>query len=297
MSRRFQPFPLLVGRFAYAAASFLVASLLVSEISGPVSAAESETAVLIMAHGGDSRWNKVVKKAVKAAELPYRYRIFMGMGDTASEVRDLQDDIRTLEHHGAHTIIVVPLLISSYSEVARQWRYLLGMGVQPGFINNPLFPIEKHASLRLMEPLNDSPIVVEILLDRAQEISERAAQESVMIVAHGPNDESDNAKWIQILQALTAKLKERGGFKSVEGFTLRDDAPVATRRQAIANLRKRIEEVEKGGGRALVIPLLVAPGGIEHKLEVELRGLSYALNTKTLLPDSRISDWIRSQVP
>ena len=38
-------------------------------------------------------------------------------------------------------------------------------------------------------------------------------------------------------------------------------------------------------------------GGIEHKIGLELRGLNYAFNTKTLLPDSRLSEWIRSEVP
>src|SRR5579872_2147166 len=143
------------------------------------------------------------------------------MGDTASELRDLQDDVRSLEEQGAHTIVVVPLLVSSFSEVARQWKYLLGVGVQPGFINNPLFPVEKHSTIQFMEPLNDSAVVVEILLDRAQAISEQASKESVIIVAHGPNDESDNARWNQILQTIAARVKERSGFKSVEGFNLR----------------------------------------------------------------------------
>ena len=41
--------------------------------------AESDTAVLVMAHGGSSQWNKTVKKAVKGAQLSYPYRVFLGM--------------------------------------------------------------------------------------------------------------------------------------------------------------------------------------------------------------------------
>jgi sirohydrochlorin cobaltochelatase len=258
---------------------------------------ESDVAVLIMAPGGSSAWNKAVKKAVHDAKLTYPSRLFFGMGDTQANVRDLQDDVAALEGEGAHTIVVVPLLVSSYSEVARQWKFLLGVDVQPGFINNPSFPIERHSTINFSEPLNDSSAVVEILLDRAQEISERPANEAVVIVAHGPNDNSDNQHWGEILQRIADGIRRRGGFKSVEGISLRDDAPAAIRSQSVQALRARIEAINRAGDRALVVPLALAPGGMENKVGLELRGMAYAFNTKTLLPDSRISEWIRSQVP
>jgi hypothetical protein len=187
--------------------------------------------------------------------------------------------------------------VSSYSEVARQWKYLLGIDVQPGFSNNPLFPVQKHASIHFADPLNDSAVVVEILLDRAHEISSEPSKETLVIIGHGPNDETDNTRWIQIMQNLSARIKERGGYKNVEGLTLRDDAPGPVRERAVEYIRQRVQAADQAGTRVLVIPLLLAPGGIEHKIGLELRGLSYAFNTKALLPDSRISEWIRSQVP
>ena len=119
----------------------------------------------------------------------------------------------------------------------------------------------------------------------------------MIIVAHGPNDDADNVKWNEILKNVAVRLKERGGYKSVEGVTLRDDAPPAARDQAVQNLRARVKAADQAGSRVLVVTMLLAPGGIEHKIGLELRGLNYAFNTKTLLPDSRISEWIRSQVP
>src|SRR5882724_1413627 len=275
----------------------VLSAVMLLSLSAPAISADSEQAVLIMAHGGSSGWNKTVKRAVRNADLPYPYRIFFGMGDNSEEQRQLQDCITDLENGGAHTIYVVPLLVSSYSEVARQWKYLLGVDVQPGFVANPLFPVQKRASIHFFDPLDDSAVVVEILLDRAHEISSNPSKESVIIVAHGPNDNSDNLRWIQILQSISTRIKERGGYKSVEGVTLRDDAPAAVRQQAVEFLRQRVRAADQSGSRALVVTLLLAPGGIEHKIGLELRGLNYAFNTKTLLPDSRISEWIRSQVP
>ncbi|HVO33343.1 MAG TPA: hypothetical protein VMU17_05450, partial [Elusimicrobiota bacterium] len=259
--------------------------------------ADSDTAALILAVDGTSQWMKTVKRAAREAQLSCPYKIFYGDGDTSDGVRRLQEEVRDLENDGAHTIYAVPVLISGYSDVARQWKYLLGAGVQPGFINNPVFPIEKHATVRFMEPLNDSAVTVEILLDRAQEISEDPSKESVIIVTNGPSDDSDNAKWIQILLNLSDRIQKRGGFKSVEGFTLREDARAQVRSQAVQGLRDRVEAIDKANSRALLVSLLLSPGGIEHKIGLELRGLNYAFNTKTLLPDSRISEWIRSQLP
>jgi len=270
---------------------------LVGSLSIPARSADSESAVLIMAHGGTSQWDKTVKKAVKEADLPYPYKIVFGMGDTPAQQHALQDAISELEDGGAHSIYVVPLLISSYSEVARQWKYLLGVDIQPGFMNNPLFPVQKHSTIHFAEPLNDSSVVVEILLDRAHEISSEPSRETVIIVAHGPNDDLDNARWNQIMTNISHQLKDRGGYKAVEGVTLRDDAPPIVREQAVAALRERVKAADQAGSRPLVVTLLLAPGGIEHKIGLELRGLNYAFNTKTILPDSRISEWIRSQVP
>ncbi len=50
--------------------------------------ADSESGIIIMSHGGDSQWNKTVKKAVKEADLPYPYKIFYGMGDSAVNSRN-----------------------------------------------------------------------------------------------------------------------------------------------------------------------------------------------------------------
>jgi sirohydrochlorin cobaltochelatase len=280
-----------------AAAAWALSFILFIPLGSSPARADSESAVLIMAHGGNSQWNKTVKKAVKEAQLPYPHKIFFGMGDTPQEQRELQEMITDLEDGGAHTIYVVPLLISSYSEVSRQWKYLLGVDVQPGFMNNPLFPVQKHSTIHFAEPLNDSSVVVEILLDRTHEISASPDKESVIIVAHGPNDDTDNTRWTQILQHVANRVKERGGFKNVEGVTLRDDAPAAVRQQAVDFLRERVKAADTAGTRVLVVTLLLAPGGIEHKIGLELRGYNYAMNTKTLLPDSRIAEWIRSQVP
>jgi sirohydrochlorin cobaltochelatase len=255
-----------------------------------------EFGVLVLAHGGTAQWNKTVKETVKKAELGCPTRIFFGMANTHAEVDQLQEDVEYLENKGVRSIIIIPLLVSSYSEVYRQWQYLFGLGIQPGF-NTTFFPLEKHVDIQFTEPFNDDPIISLVLLDRAREISQHPENETVLLVAHGPNDDPDNVKWLVMMRHLGDFIKERGNFKAAEGYTLRDDAPTETRGQAVDMLRARVAQINQQGGRVLVIPMLIAPGGIENKIGIALKGLDYTLNAKLMMPDDRICQWIRSKVP
>src|SRR6185437_14638772 len=105
-------------RLRAACGLFMGGVLLASLCPGRSGAEATDYAVLVMAPGGSSQWMKVVRKAVLHAELPYPYRIFLGTGDTADERQELQNDVSDLEAKGAHTIIVIPLLVSSFSEIA-----------------------------------------------------------------------------------------------------------------------------------------------------------------------------------
>ncbi len=259
-------------------------------------AAEQNVGVLIMAHGGSPRWNKTVKDTVKEAQIDYPTRIFFGMGHSKEEADQLQAEVRALERKVA-TIIVVPMLVSSYSEIYRQWRYLLGVDVAPGFSTTNFFPISKRATIQFADPFNDDPIISLILLDRAREISQNPKQENVILVAHGPNDNADNERWLQMLGKVSRTIQSRAGFKSVQGMTLRDDAPSEIRSNAVSLLRDRIESINRAGERALVIPFLIAPGGVENKIGVALKGLEYTLNARVIAPDHRLAQWIRSKVP
>jgi sirohydrochlorin cobaltochelatase len=258
--------------------------------------AKSDVAVLVMAHGGSPTWNKTVMKTVKDAQIPYPTKVYFGMGHDRDEVEELQDDVHYLEGKGARTIIVIPLLVSSYSEVHRQYRYLLGADINPGF-NTNFFPIVHHAEIQFADPLNDDPVTALVLLDRAREISQTPGQETVVLVAHGPNDEADNEKWLQMMYRLAHTIRDRGGFKSALCVTVRDDAPTEVRSAAVQELRRQVEAIDRAGGKALILPMLMAPGGIENKVGIALKGLQYTLNAKVLLPDNRISQWIRSKIP
>jgi hypothetical protein len=174
---------------------------------------------------------------------------------------------------------------------------LLGVDIKPGFINNPAFPLEKHANVQFVDTLNDDPITALVLLDRVREISQNPDDESVLVVTQGAKDDADNDRWLLILSHLAEDIRQQGHFRSVEGLALRDDARPEVRQQAYDFLRARVVEINHYGGRVLIVPMVLSPDGIDNRVGIALKGLEYTLNGRKLLPDNRIPQWVRSKVP
>src|SRR4029077_16910351 len=120
--------------------------------------------------------------------------------------------------------------------------------------------------------------------------------ESILLVTQGAMDDADNSRWLAILRHLAEDIRQHGHFRSVEGLAVRDEARPEVRQQAYDLLRVRVEELNRTGGRVLVVPLVFSPD-IDNKIGVTLKGLEYTLNGRLLLPDHRISQWLRSKAP
>ena len=266
-----------------------------------------DTGVLVLAHGGNPEWNRIVEECVKDAHLTDPYQIVFGMGDSNSEV--YQAAVDALRSRGARRIVSIPLLISSHSEVYRQYEFLLhlrpspafphpipmdSMVMPPGHLMTSAKPLHLDAPVVLTQALDSSPWMADSLLERATEISRAPSRETVILVAHGPNGDKDNVLWERSLGSWTQALRRKNKFKNVVSLTLRDDAPEIIRSQATERLRLLVAESSKEGD-ALIVPVLLAPGGIEEGILKRLEGLSYRMS-RPLLPDPRISRWIHDQV-
>jgi hypothetical protein len=140
--------------------------------------------------------------------------------------------------------------------------------------------------------LNDHPLVAEILASRARAISRDAANEALIVVAHGPNEEDDNRRWLADMASLAGQVKATEKFASLEYLTLRDDAPQPVRDAATAQLRAIVQRELGARRRVLVVPLLVSFGGIERGLQQGLDGLPYTMAEAALMPDDRLARWV-----
>ncbi len=285
-----------------------------------------KTGVMIMAHGGSQQWNNLVMDAGKPLTEKYIVSYAWGMGDPAT----LQKSIDELESKGVTKIIAVPLFISSHSMVIRQTEFLLGLrdkladppmpsmdhsggahhmtGMEDGNDMHhahdkkdaALEPLKIKAELIVTPALDDNDVVANILRDRIAELSSNPSKETVVLVAHGPNSEEDNQKWITNLESLSSKIEKiqetKGtGFKQIYALTVRDDADKAIFNQAKEQLRTIVRQSGQFGN-VIVVPVFLSSGGREHAVAERLDGLNYKWNGKALLPDSRLTDFLSNTI-
>jgi hypothetical protein len=147
--------------------------------------------------------------------------------------------------------------------------------------------------IRMTEALNRHTLVGEILIERARAMSTLPEREAVIIVAHGPVPDHDNERWLADMKALAHQMDAATSFAAIEYQTVRDDAPRPVRDAATAELRQRVDGQLQQGRRVLIVPLLLAYGGIEKGIRTRLEGLSYDMAAHALMPDARLSEWVR----
>jgi sirohydrochlorin ferrochelatase len=268
----------------------------------------SKPGILLLAHGGSSDWNNEVNKLAQATDKTIPTEVAFGMATKSN----MEAAIRRLITRGVGEIIAVPLFISSHSSVVSSSQFLLGMiseappdlakfarmshghGAEDhsAHTSDPTKPIDLPVPVRMTSALGRHQLVARILLARAQSISHEPREETVVLVAHGPVTDEENARWLADMSSLAEQMKSNGPFRDVRFMTVRDDAPAPIRDQATAELRKLIESVKAERRRALVIPLLLSYGGIERGIKKRLEGLEYTITNQALLPDDRLIEWV-----
>lgn len=264
----------------------------------PPAQADARFGVIVMAHGGGATWNREVGAALAPLRDEFPMEIAFGMADAAS----LQAAADRLRAGGVDRIGVVRLFVSGESWYARTRQIL---GLDPGA---PARPAEdahaEHAGHSMAfwrlqadarfamsrDGLMDATEMSDVLRARARALSREPAKEDVLVLAHGPEDDAENARWLARIEARAAPLRE-AGFRRVHVETLREDWP-EKRAEAEARIRAFVERARAEGGQAIVIPFRVQGFGPYRKV---LEGLDYRADGHGLVPDPRVTDWVRAQ--
>lgn len=269
----------------------------------------AEPGILLLAHGGSPEWNARVTAVADGVDPTHPTEVAFGMATRA----EIQAAIDRLTARGVTEIVAVPFFVSSWSSIITSTEYLLGLRAEaPAALAifakmnhgshgshgaaassaDGTTPVHVTVPVRMTPALNDHPIVAAILATRARSISRKPADEALVIIAHGPNEDDDNRRWLADMAGLATQLRRTEGYASIDQLTVRDDAPEAVRNQATAELRARVQQRIGEGRRVLVVPLVIAFGGIERGLRQRLEGLEYAMPDTGLVPDGRLVDWV-----
>lgn len=278
--------------------------------------------IMLLAHGGDAPWNAEVAKLRARVDAKIPTETALGMAD----VDALQAAVNRLEKRGVSRVVAVPLFVQTRSEVLDQTRYALGLTDKPSAILKAAYermasarPAHSgHAShakhgapsghghsmefstrqVKAREPivmsraLDDHELVGGILAERAKALS-RGGDEHLVLVAHGPVDDAAVPVWNDAMMNLCGMALKGGKFLDCSSALLRDDAAPEIRAAAVADLRRKVSAPEGGiPGRVIVLPVLIARGGIEKKIVKDLAGLDYAWDGKTLMPHPGFDAWV-----
>lgn len=249
-------------------------------------------------HGGghghppkeEGPWEKTVRELVGEAEkeIPYPVELAFGMWNRES----FQHGVDALLSEGVTELRVIPLFVSSHSMVIRAQRYMFQLSdenplpwMDPGKVELS----SQIAKVEFASALDDSVEVSGILNDRVAALSVDPSSEEVILVAHGPVSDEDDAKWLSDLQVHAHRLKMHSHARVM---TLRDDAPKEIRDEMTRRLRAMVQEISTAGKRALVIPVLLASGGIEAGLIKRLEQLTYEYSGEMLAPHPELIRWL-----
>ncbi len=275
------------------------------------------TGILLLAHGGKENWNEEVMKVAAAVGETTPVEVAFGMASK----RNIQTAVDKLVSRGASKIVAVPLFISQHSTVITSTEFLLGQrkdapaalavfakmdhgegghgghgGHDPQAAADksfdPLTPVKSSVPIQMASALGGHPVVAEILLQRARDISREPRKEVVVVVAHGPVSDKENDRWLADMRVLVDIMRPKSNFSRIEYLTVRDDAPEPIRSRATEELRAVVKRASDEKANVLIVPLLLSYGGIEDGIKKRLDGLAYTLSKNALLPDARLADWV-----
>lgn len=275
------------------------------------SVSESEIGVLLLAHGSGQEWNGVVADVFAKTGGVYKRELVFGMGSAS----DIQKSVNRLQASGVRAIVVVPLFLSSHSEMYRHLEYVLGLRDEPDVLF--WFLMGRNASdggghgghgssgsffervrfsvpYRVASPMDYDSIIAEILADRLKGVTPDA---SVFLLAHGPITAEDNAEWLADLSRYEWYLSGKFPQSRFFGMTWRDDAPPFIREPAIQKIQDVVSREIAAGRRIVVFPFLLAPGGRETEIKAILQDcVACVIISQTILPHSAISRYIMKKI-
>jgi sirohydrochlorin cobaltochelatase len=261
---------------------------------------------IVIAHGGDSLWNSHVTDAARAARTGGPVEVSFLMGPAAAKAR-FQDAVAKLERAGVDSIVVVPVLVSSFSGHYDQLRWLAGDSIaldETMQHHLHMAGIERSATrlpIRLAKAMDSAPEIAYVLADRARALAREHGVDprtrALLIVGHGPNTAEENAAWMQHLRPVADSVKAMTGFRDVRVDLVRDDAPPAVRAEAVRHVRELVElQSALTGADVIVVPVLVSKGQVSRdKLPADLRGTPHVYSGEPLLPHPAMVRWIEAR--
>jgi sirohydrochlorin cobaltochelatase len=247
----------------------------------------SEKGVLVISHGShDPRWVKEVQAIVSQTRIPVPTTVSYLETTSEDGTLSIREGLETLIRAGTSQILVVPLFLSSFTTHLAEIRSLL---------EEVRSETSESCRIHFCEPLNDHPIVADILFDR---IREQLCPETdgVILVAHGVNEPDLYTRYERMLQRIVNRVQSK-----MEAWLATVSPPLTCPPVRYATFYpdtfRDVANSVASERTPLVVPLFLAEGFFtKTKIPRKLEGIPFKYNGKALLPHPGITTWLRQQV-
>lgn len=288
-------FPLgLAGQAAHSAVAAhpVGASRVTASSDGVSSRWRARVGLLVVAHGADSGWNARVRATVSQVVWDGPVRLAYLMGPEA-HAASWSAGVTALERAGIDSLVVVPLMVSSYGAHFQQIQHYAGYPVPlpaalGGHDHGPA--VRPGVPVRVTPALDAAEELGEILHDRWGALPAASRAAPLVLVAHGPTTDADAGRWVD---AITRAVTPRTGALLHVGL-LRDDAPPPVRAAAVAAIRDTIVALARRHGDSVtVMTVLMSHGGINRTtVPADLAGMPMRYAGVALAPHPALARWI-----
>ncbi|MCD8500864.1 MAG: cobalamin biosynthesis protein CbiX [Bacillaceae bacterium] len=238
--------------------------------------------VLIIAHGSSNlNWEQELDNTVQSVSSPcpitLSYLEF-------SEDKTIKRQIEALEELGVNHIIAIPLFISSGSTHIAEIEYMLGMS-NVCQVETDVVPISTNAKITLCSPMDDHPLIVDLLINQLRQLSLTPSNEAVLLLGHGSDKEDFSEVWQDFLRRLEVKIKSSISFGTVTHVTMYHE-----------NLNQIARHLRSQFDRLIVLPLFLCEGYFTRKvIPKRLSDVDYIIGS-TYLPHPNVCKWIEYQI-
>lgn len=256
-------------------------------------AVRGEIGILALGHGYKAEGDALFKQGYAGVAMAYPTAV--GLGMTMMSSAHIQQAVDSLVAAGAKTIVVLPTEIGDHTSLIRQWDYAFGRTDRSSYLD--VERIRTSARIVVAKTPTTSPLMTRILADYVKSASTAPARETVVLIAHGPEDPADNEKELASLAAHAAGIEAATGVADVRFGTLQDDAPPAIRQKNVDAMRGWIGAATAQGHRVIVVPVVVVSrSGVSKRIERDLEGLQYTSTVKGIAEHALFEQWVREQV-
>ena len=269
--------------------------------------------VLLVAMGGNSGWDDALKDAHQAFAEGPPLAIATGYADQGP----LENAVRYLEGQNVGRIVIVPLGLGfDAAPILSMLHFELGASSAPppdttgifdlSFSGESPSPISVQVPVVFAESFDKSKPLVEVLAARARALASSPVEETLVLVgsreagASGPALPSPFSSPPKAaapapppeLDQLAKAVGQKAGFKHSKAFAVSFARDLVVS-DSIGRLRRFVEKSSLESKTA-VVPAAMISGSLCAAIGEAIKGLDVAYDGRPILPDSRVTDWIKN---